>query len=144
HRVPWADIDLAGIVYYPRFLSYFEMAELEWVRSQGVAYQTLLKELGIWMPRVAAHCNYHAPARLADLIAIEMKLRRLGRTSFTLGYDAYLLPVRRHLADGFIVIATVSRSSFKPVQIPRRLRKMLDGLRLTERRRKARPGARKK
>lgn len=129
HRVPWPDIDLVGIVYFARFLSYFEMAELEWVRRQGLTYLQLLERLGIWMPRVASHCNYHAPGRLDDLLAIELKLDRLGQTSFTLGGEAYRLPDRLLLADGYTVIATVSRENWKPVPVPETLQQMLRLLR---------------
>ena len=125
YRVPWADVDLAKIVYFPRYFSYFEMAELEWYRSQGLAYEDVLVRLGIWMPRVAAHCNYRAPAHLAELLSIEMRLDRLGSTSYTFGYDAYRLPERTHLADGHVTIATVSRSSFRPTRVPDELAERL-------------------
>ena len=128
HRIPWSDVDLAKIVYFPRYFSYFEMAELDWIREQGLRYEDYLSELEIWMPRVAAHCNYRAPARLADLLAIEMRLDRLGTTSFTLGFDAYLLPDRIQTADGFITIATVSRSEFRPTAVPRALVERLETL----------------
>jgi YbgC/YbaW family acyl-CoA thioester hydrolase len=127
-RVAWSDVDLAKIVYFPRYFSYFETAELEWIRQNGYSYESLLEELGIWMPRVSAHCDYLAPARLAELLAIEMRLDRLGGTSFTLGFDAFRLPDRTHLADGYIVIATVSRGDFRATAVPAKLQALLEGL----------------
>ena len=128
HRVPWSDVDLAKIVYFPRFFTYFEMAELEWYRHKGLAYEELLEGLDVWMPRVAAHCNYRAPARLAQLLAIEMHVSKLGRTSYTFGFDVYRLPERTHLVDGTITIATVSRDAFRPVPVPKKLLYYFDGL----------------
>jgi YbgC/YbaW family acyl-CoA thioester hydrolase len=128
HRIPWSDVDLARIVYFPRYFSYFEMAELEWYRTQGLVYEDVLEGLGIWMPRVGAHCNYRAPAHLAELLSIEMHLERLGRTSYTFGFNAYRLPERIHLADGHIAIVTVARESFRPVPIPAKLTSLLEGL----------------
>lgn len=127
-RVAWSDVDLARIVYFPRYFSFFENAELEWIRQQGLSYEALLAELEIWMPRVAAHCNFHAPARLAELVAIEMRLDRMGKTSFTLGFDAFRLPERTHLADGSIAVATVSRGTFRPTPVPERLARLLSEL----------------
>lgn len=127
-RVAWSDVDLARIVYFPRFFTYFENAELEWIRQQGLSYEELLTELGVWMPRVAASCNYRAPARLADLLVIEMRLDRLGKTSFTLGFDAYRLPERTAVADGSITIATVGRESFRPTAVPGGLVRLLSEL----------------
>ena len=128
HRIPWSDVDFARIVYFPRFFSYFEMAELEWYRHQGLVYEDVLAGLAIWMPRVAAHCNYRAPAHLAELVSIEMHLARLGRTSYTFGFEAFRLPERTRLADGQIAIATVDRETFRPTPIPGKLLSLLDGL----------------
>lgn len=128
HRVRWPEVDLAGVVYFVHFVSYFEMAEIEWVRSNGMEYGELLEKLGIFMPRVSIQCNYHAPARLDDLLSIEVGLSNMGNTSFTLAFDVYSEPPRVHLADGRFVIATVSRSLFKPIRVPDRLRSMLESL----------------
>ncbi|MGH9322967.1 MAG: acyl-CoA thioesterase [Vicinamibacteria bacterium] len=127
-RVVWSDVDLARIVYFPRYFSYFENAELEWVRRQGLTYEDFLDDMGIWMPRVACHCNFRAPAKLAELVSIEMRLDRLGTTSFTLGFDAFRLPERTHLADGYIVVATVDREGFRPTLVPERLVELLSEL----------------
>ncbi len=127
-RVAWSDVDLAGIVYFPRYFTYFENAELEWIRSQGVSYQDFLEEMGVWMPRVACHSNFRRPAKLADLLSIEMRLDRLGRTSFTLGFDALRLPERTEVADGYIVVATVDRESFRPTPVPEALVRLLSDL----------------
>jgi len=127
-RVAWSDIDLAGIVYFPRYFSYFENAELEWIRRQGLSYEGFLDEIGVWMPRVACHSNFRAPAKLAELLSIEMRLDRLGKTSFTLGFDAFRLPERTSIADGYIVVATVERETFRPTLVPERLVQLLSEL----------------
>ena len=127
-RVAWSDVDLAGIVYFPRYFSYFENAELEWIRRQGLSYEGFLDEIGVWMPRVSCHSNFRAPAKLAELLSIEMRLDRLGTTSFTLGFDAFRLPERTPIADGYIVVATVERESFRPTPVPERLVQLLSEL----------------
>ncbi len=93
-----------------------------------LGYTLLLDKEKIWMPRVSAHCDYKSPARFGDMLSIEMKLGRLGRSSFKLLYQAYRVPERTHLADGYIVAAAVSRSTFKAVPLPDELRKALQTL----------------
>jgi acyl-CoA thioester hydrolase len=127
-RINWSDVDLAGIVYFPRYFSYFENAELEWIRSRGLSYEGILEETGVWLPRVACHSNFRAPAKLAELLSIEMRLDRLGKTSFTLGFDAFRLPERTAIADGYIVVAAVDRESFRPTPVPERLVQLLSEL----------------
>lgn len=128
HRVQWGDVDMAQVIYFPRYFDYFAMAELEWFRSMGHRYETMLETFGVWMPRVASHADFLAPARLADLLSIELYLKRLGTTSFTFGFDAFRLPDRTRLAEGYITIATVSRSRFRPVKVPRKLVRLLGEL----------------
>ncbi len=128
HRVPWPDVDLVGVVYFARFLSYFELAEVEWMRAQKIDYEGLLNKEKIWLPRVSAHCDYQSPARFGDLLSIAMKLGRVGRSSFKLVYEVHRLPERTHLADGYIVAAAVSRSTFKAVPLPDQLREVLQTL----------------
>jgi YbgC/YbaW family acyl-CoA thioester hydrolase len=127
-RVAWSDVDLAGIVYFPRYFTYFENAELEWIRSRGLSYEGILEETGVWLPRVACHSNFRAPAKLAELLSIELRLDRLGKTSFTLGFDAFRLPERTALADGYIVVAAVDRERFRPTPVPDRLVRLLSEL----------------
>jgi acyl-CoA thioester hydrolase len=57
-----------------------------------------------------------------------MRLDRLGTTSFTLGFDAFRLPDGTQLADGYIVVATVDRESFRPTPVPERLVRLLTEL----------------
>lgn len=130
HRVQWGDVDMARVIYFPRYFDYFAMAELEWFRSMGLRYEAMLETFGVWMPRVASHADFLAPARLADLLSIELYLKRLGRTSFTFGFDAYRLPDGTKLAEGYITIATVSRTRFRPVRVPRKLVQLLGELKV--------------
>ena len=127
-RVAWSDVDLAKIVYFPKYLTYFENAELEWFASQGWDYEEFLTKSGIWIPRVATQVNFRSPARLRDLLQIEMHLSRLGRTSFTLGFDVFRLPERTHVVDGTITVAVVSRTNFRPIKVPAKLVRMLRGI----------------
>ncbi len=132
HRVSWPEVELAGVVYFAHFINYFEAAEAEWVRSHGIEYGEMLERFGICMPRASIHCDYHAPARLDDLLDLEVRRGRLGATSFTLAFEIFAEPENRCLADGTFVIVTVSRSTFRPVRIPDRLREMLETLNVAE------------
>ena len=132
HRVSWPEVDLAGVVYFVHFVNYFEAAETEWVRSHGIEYGEMLETFGICMPRASIHCDYHAPARLDDLLDIEVRLARLGDTSFTLAFEIFTGQEKRCLADGTFVIVTVSRSTFGPIRIPDKLHEMLETLNVAE------------
>jgi acyl-CoA thioesterase FadM len=66
------------------------------------------------------------------LLDIEVRCGQVGDTSFTLAFVIFAEPEKRCLADGTFVIVTVSRSTFKPIRVPDKLREMLETLNVAE------------
>lgn len=93
HTVPvrFADVDHAGIVYYPRFFHYFHLAfeELFRQRMGARAYVDLLDRKRVGFPAVRAECDYKAPLRFGDIMDIELSIARLGNRSLTFRYQVY-------------------------------------------------------
>lgn len=85
-RVGFSDTDAQGIVYYGRYLPYFDLARVEYHRH----LEMLRLELGEheFVMR-ASTVEYLAPARFDDVIEIFVRLSRLGRTSATFECAAY-------------------------------------------------------
>lgn len=69
-RVPYADVDQMGFVYYANYLVYFEMARSELLREAGIPYSSL-EERGIMLPVVQAYCEYRKPSHFDDLLTIQ-------------------------------------------------------------------------
>jgi acyl-CoA thioester hydrolase len=88
-RVGFSDTDAQGIVYYGRYLPYFDTARVEYLRHLGL----LKLETGIDDPHEfvmrASSVEYFAPARFDDLIEIFVRMARIGRTSATFECAAY-------------------------------------------------------
>ena len=83
-RVEFADTDMAGICHFARFFIFMETAEHECLRSLQVDLMTDEGEgRKIGWPRVAASCDYLAPARFGDVLDLRVRLARRGRTSLT-------------------------------------------------------------
>ena len=85
-RVWFSDTDAQGIVYYGRYLPYFDHARTEYHRHLGMS--------GKWVPGFdfvmrASNVEYHAPARFDDLLEVFVRLARIGRTSITYEHAAY-------------------------------------------------------
>ena len=85
-RVGFSDTDAQGIVYYGRYLPYFDLARVEYHRHLGA----LRLEAGDneFVMRACA-IEYHAPARFDDLLEVFVRLARIGRTSATYEFGAY-------------------------------------------------------
>jgi acyl-CoA thioester hydrolase len=85
-RVGFSDTDAQGIVYYGRYLPYFDQARVEYARhlemlATGPAEHEFVMR--------ANAIEYHAPARFDDLIEVFIRVSRIGRTSVTYECAAY-------------------------------------------------------
>jgi acyl-CoA thioester hydrolase len=86
-RVWFSDTDAQGIVYYGRYLPYFDHARVEYHRHLGMT--GIEPKRGVEFVMRAAEVEYHAPARFDDLLEIFVRLARIGRTSVTYECAAY-------------------------------------------------------
>lgn len=82
-RVEFRDTDAAGIVNFAAFFPMMESAEHEMLRSLGISVMPKA-EAGkprISWPRVAASCNFLAPARFEDLLKVSVEVANIGSSS---------------------------------------------------------------
>ncbi len=85
-RVGFSDTDAQGIVYYGRYLPYFDLARVEYERHLGL----LRKEaVGKDFVMRASSVVYEAPARFDDLLEVFVRMRRIGVTSLCYELCAY-------------------------------------------------------
>jgi acyl-CoA thioester hydrolase len=83
-RVAFSDTDAQGVVYYGRYLPYFDLARTEYHRALG--------EIGAARSEfvmVASNVEYKAPARFDDLLEVFVRVSKIGRSSVTYEYAAY-------------------------------------------------------
>jgi acyl-CoA thioester hydrolase len=85
-RVGFSDTDAQGIVYYGRYLPYFDNARVEYHRHLDML-ETRPREVEFVMR--ASTIEYLAPARFDDLIEVFIRVARIGRTSVTYECAAY-------------------------------------------------------
>jgi acyl-CoA thioester hydrolase len=85
-RVGFSDTDAQGIVYYGRYVPYFDLARVEYHRHLGLSAAQLD---GNEFVMRAMTVEYHAPAVFDDLLEIYVRVARIGRTSATYEFAAY-------------------------------------------------------
>ena len=117
-HVRWSDIDRAGIIYYGQFLRFFEIAETELFREVGLGYSEVFDRFDIWLPRVQIHFDFRKPLMLDDLIEVSAYVGRFGNKSFALRFEVNKKGETDLVAEGHVVLACVSRSTFKSVPVP--------------------------
>ena len=83
-RVGFSDTDAQGVVYYGRYMPYFDLARTEYHRHLG---RVALENVDFAMR--AMTIEYEAPARFDDLLEIFVRIERIGTTSITYDFAAY-------------------------------------------------------
>lgn len=125
-HVRWSDTDRAGVIYYGQFLRFFEIAETELFRAVGLPYSDVFDRFDIWLPRVQIHFDFRRPLMLDDLIEVSAYVGRFGNKSLTLRFEVNKKGETDLVAEGHVVLACVSRSSFKSVSVPSEITKALE------------------
>jgi acyl-CoA thioester hydrolase len=112
NRVWFSDTDAQGVVYYGRYLPYFDHARTEYHRHLGG-----MGVEGAEFVMRASHVEYLAPARFDDLIEAFVRVSRIGRTSLTYECAAYRLPDQTLMVQAAQTLVLVD-SSHRPTRIP--------------------------
>lgn len=115
YRVPYADTDQMGVVYYANFFVYFERVRNEVLRGMGVTYKEL-EARGILLPVMESYCKYLQPARYDDLLEIRGRFECVGRTRVKA--HAEVLRDGALLAAGHTVHACLSAETGRPIRLP--------------------------
>ena len=118
-RVEFADTDLARQVHFARFFVFMETAEHEFLESLGAQVHMRWEGREIGWPRLEAHCTFLSPARLGDVLEIELHIVRKGRRSLT--YAFTLSCGERIVARGRMASACCALdgdAGLEPVPIP--------------------------
>ena len=132
--VRFADVDHAGIVYYPRFFHYFHVAfeELWRARMGPDAYSELIDKDKVGFPAVKAECSFTSPLRFGDTAEIEVSIPRMGAKSITFRYRIFRAATpqapRALSAEGSVVCAVVDLARFVATPVPERVVTMLSDL----------------
>jgi acyl-CoA thioester hydrolase len=112
-RIRFIDTDASGRIHYTSMFRYFESAEIELLRTVGVTYDL---RRSYAFPRVHVECDFMRAIAHDDLIEIETRLIKLGRSSahfqFRTFKDAALA------AKGSVVVACVNRETQRAIEIP--------------------------
>ncbi|WP_017753414.1 acyl-CoA thioesterase [Calidifontibacillus oryziterrae] len=88
-RVNWGDTDKAGIVYYPNYFKWFDIAGHQFFRSIGLSPATLEEEKGIILPLLDAKCSFEKPLYYDDIITIQTEVAEIHNKVVKLNHAVY-------------------------------------------------------
>jgi acyl-CoA thioester hydrolase len=115
-RVGFSDTDAQGIVYYGRYLPYFDLARVEYLRGLDLLRPAALEDAEFVMR--ACGIEYFAPAVFDDVIEIYVRLARFGRTSATFECAADRVPDDVLMVTATQTLVLVDLEERRAVPIP--------------------------
>jgi acyl-CoA thioester hydrolase len=115
-RVYYEDTDAGGIVFYANYLKFFERARTEWLRALGVNQQQMLEQHGAMFVVKNASVDYHAPAKLDDVLTLTLSIEKLGRASVQFVQQAACGAAL--LASARVKVGCVDRAALRPRCLP--------------------------
>ncbi len=118
YRVPYADTDQMGFVYYGNYLTYFERSRNELMRKMALTY-VAMEALGLGLPVLEAHVNYKNAAHYDDELLLVAKLVESRHCRVRIECE-----VRRGdevLATGYTVHACMNLKTHRLERLPKEL-----------------------
>jgi 4-hydroxybenzoyl-CoA thioesterase len=89
-RIEWGDCDPAGIVYFPRFVEYFDVCTAHLLEAAGFPKaETLKRYEAAGYPMVDLKVKFMLPASFGEDVAIESSVTDVKRSSFTVHHRLF-------------------------------------------------------
>ena len=121
-RVRYKDTDTMSVVYYGNYLTYFEVARVEYRRERRLPMSVVDKR--VHMPVVEARVKYLKPAKLDDLLEVSSRVSERRRASFTFSYEIRN-EAKELVATGFTRHACWDPATAKMIALPDWLKEIM-------------------
>jgi acyl-CoA thioester hydrolase len=113
--------DLNRSMYHGAYFDVFDDARIDVFRQLGYTYERSVSES--WFPVIRrVQCEYFAPARMDEPLAITVLVPQLRKATMTVRYEARCGDVL--LAVGHVVFAFLDAAG-RPVRLPEPLRELV-------------------
>ncbi|MDX6515508.1 MAG: acyl-CoA thioester hydrolase [Gaiellaceae bacterium] len=114
-RVDFSDTDAQGVVYYGRYLPYFDMARVEYLRHLGLLDVAPKEEE---LVARALSVEYLAPARFDDALEIFVRLARIGHSSTRWEFAAYRVSDDELMVTSSQTMVLIDIERRRPAAVP--------------------------
>jgi 4-hydroxybenzoyl-CoA thioesterase len=116
-HIEWGDCDPAQIVYYPRYLAYFDACTTALFRKAGLSKRQMLKKYRIvGIPMVDLRATFKAPSRFSDTVMVESEITEWRRSSFCVRHRLFNKKVLAVECFEIRVWAVVSESDLESIE----------------------------
>ena len=90
-RIRFAHVDPAGIVFYARYFEIINMVLEDWFRDGiGHDFGILNERDRVGIPLLHIEADFMRPSFLNDIVEFRLTVEKIGNSSFTINYEAWL------------------------------------------------------
>ena len=122
-RVGFSDTDAQGVVYYGRYMPYFDLARTEYHRHLE---RVTLGDVDFAMRAVSV--EYVAGARFDDLLEVFVRIERVGTTSITYDHAVYRHDDDTLMATAKATLVCIALDERRAVPIPEAFRAQIEAI----------------
>jgi acyl-CoA thioester hydrolase len=121
-RVGFDETDAQCVVYYGRYMPYFDRARVEYLRFLGLLHQR--GDDADFVIRAQA-VEYHAPAQFDDELEVFVRVQRIGTTSVGWEFAAYNAATGERLSTATQAMVHIALPARRPHPIGERYRSII-------------------
>jgi 4-hydroxybenzoyl-CoA thioesterase len=85
-KIRFADVDPAGIVFYPRYFEMLNGVVEDWFEAMGHSFSKMHLQMHRGVPTVRIECDFLKPSELGDHVEISVTPTQVGRSSCSIQY----------------------------------------------------------
>ena len=123
-RVRFSETDLQGIVFNSHYLTYFDVAWLEYFRSAGMSREELVR-LGNETVLARTTLEFKSPARFDEALTVYARVSHIGNTSTVFEYEIYTQDDARLIASASSVYVQINPETLAAMRVPDSLRETI-------------------
>ncbi len=119
-RVRLPETDALGVVYHGYFLTYFDVARMDYLRNLDLLERFRTGESLNLV--VHASADFRSPARFDDVLVVAVRVRRIGDSSVTFDFRVTQKADARLVAEGRSVHSFIESKNWTPMRVPEEFR----------------------
>ncbi len=85
-RVRYGEVDQMGFLYHAHYVTYFDEARTEMIRSLGVSNYEIEQD-GVMIPVINVTVNYKKPAHYDDILNVRVMIKEVPKVTATFHYE---------------------------------------------------------
>ncbi len=123
--VQWADVDIAGVMYFAAYQRAVERAEMDFFRELGFSYNEVFEKYDVWFPRVHVVADYFKPALMEDWLTLRTTIYHVGNSSVKWKTLMHNERTGETGAQMDVTVVCIDRKSLKSRPLPQDMRDTL-------------------